>query len=153
MNRAFIIALTLGTGSFAGHAHNAAAQGPPASTQSASTQSAPTQSAPNQAAPGTGTPKPSQAPTPPKPQDANPFPEDTNSVPVMPSNGSPALPVGSDSSGSEDSPTYRLPLPSDATDPVRSPDDAAPESNAPEELHSSSSQEASQARRAPSTAC
>ena len=55
----------------------------------------------------------------PKPADSNPFPEDTNNVPLMPSgNSAPAA-----------APAPAAPpaaLPSDATDPVRSPDDPTP---------------------------
>ncbi len=51
-------------------------------------------------------------------QDANPFPEDTNSVPVMPnadSAGTPALPVPDDAG--------TMTLPNAEGDPVRSPDE------------------------------
>jgi tetratricopeptide (TPR) repeat protein len=54
---------------------------------------------------------------------ANPFPEDTSTVPVMPSTATPALPEGS-YTGAENAP---LPLPGDDFDPVHSPDDPAPE--------------------------
>lgn len=57
---------------------------------------------------------------PPKPaQDSNPFPEDTNSIPVMPnanSPGTPALPVPEDAGS--------VTLPNAEGDPVHSPDDA-----------------------------
>lgn len=53
---------------------------------------------------------------------ANPFPEDTSTVPVMPSNSTPALPDGS-YNGAESAP---VPLPGDDLDPVRSPDDPEP---------------------------
>src|ERR1035437_1960762 len=52
----------------------------------------------------------------------NPFPEDTSTVPLMPSKTPPPLPEG----------TYReperapVPLPGEDADPVRSPDDPAP---------------------------
>lgn len=57
----------------------------------------------------------------PAPKGTNPFPEDTNNVPVMPSKV--AAPVPEGSYGGDDS--VRLPLPSDNADPVRSPDDVA----------------------------
>src|SRR5579872_1906914 len=64
----------------------------------------------------------SQAPDTNKPkntQDANPFPEDTNSVPVLPSANSPATPP-------PDSTDYpAVSLPGADGDPVKSPDDAA----------------------------
>ncbi len=70
-----------------------------------------------------------------KTSSANPFPEDTSTVPVMPSKTAPALPEG----------TYNgvasagLPLPGEDLDPVRSPDDPAPvAASGPEEDSSSS---------------
>ncbi len=64
---------------------------------------------------------------------ANPFPEDTSKVPVMPTRNIPDLPPGGDESGK-----YRASLPTDDIDPVRSPEDegAAAENN---EQNSSSS--------------
>jgi hypothetical protein len=53
---------------------------------------------------------------------ANPFPEDTSSVPVMPSKPASAQPDGS-FNGADNAP---LPLPGDDLDPVRSPDDPEP---------------------------
>jgi hypothetical protein len=53
---------------------------------------------------------------------ANPFPEDTSTVPVMPSTITPELPEGS-YNGAENAP---LSLPGEDLDPVRSPDDPAP---------------------------
>jgi hypothetical protein len=94
-----------------------------------------------QAAPGQNTPanadqKP--AVTPPK-QDANPFPEDTANVPVMPSKDTSAVPQGT-YGGGDGTDGNRLPLPSDETDPVRSPDDAAAGGDsAPDQSSSSSS--------------
>jgi tetratricopeptide (TPR) repeat protein len=73
-----------------------------------------------------------------KPADSsvNPFPEDTTNVPVMPSKGTPLLPPGT-YNGAESAP---LPLPGDDLDPVRSPDDPAPEtSNNGQDVNSSSS--------------
>jgi tetratricopeptide (TPR) repeat protein len=52
------------------------------------------------------------------PQESNPFPEDTNSVPVLPSASSPATPA-------PDASDYgSVALPRDDDDPVKSPDDA-----------------------------
>jgi len=73
-------------------------------------------------------PSNSQPSNPPKPgsqQGANPFPEDTNSVPVLPSTntgGAPAPDSSAPDSGSESA----VPLPGGDGDPVRSPDDASP---------------------------
>jgi hypothetical protein len=71
--------------------------------------------------------------TPPK-QQANPFPEDTSTVPVMPSKDTSALPP--EISGGEGT---RLPLPGDNADPVRSPDDPAPGADTGPAQNSSSS--------------
>jgi hypothetical protein len=79
----------------------------------------------------------SKSPTPPatSPSSANPFPEDTRSVPVLPSKIAPELPEG----------TYRSPedagslLPSADADPVRSPDDTLPAEMNGQEQGSSSS--------------
>ncbi len=65
----------------------------------------------------------------------NPFPEDTSTVPVMPSKTPPPLPEG----------TYReperapIPLPGEDADPVRSPDDPAPAATSSPDANSSSS--------------
>jgi Tetratricopeptide repeat len=62
----------------------------------------------------------SNAPKPKPTQDANPFPEDTNSVPVMPNANSPGTPAAS-----PDAVDYgNVVLPNTENDPVRSPDDA-----------------------------
>jgi hypothetical protein len=53
---------------------------------------------------------------------ANPFPEDTSTVPLMPSKGAAALPEGT-YTGSENA---GIPLAGDDSDPVRSPDDPTP---------------------------
>lgn len=65
---------------------------------------------------------------------SNPFPEDTSSVPVVPTLNAPELPPGAD----DESGNVRSPVPSEDVDPVRSPEDtaAAAESN---EKNSSSS--------------
>jgi tetratricopeptide (TPR) repeat protein len=65
---------------------------------------------------------------------ANPFPEDTSTVPVMPAKGVPALPEGTYSGGE----SAGIPLPGDDSDPVRSPDDAAPAPSGAETEGSSS---------------
>jgi tetratricopeptide (TPR) repeat protein len=65
----------------------------------------------------------------------NPFPEDTSTVPVMPSKTPPPLPEGA----------YReperapVPLPGEDADPVRSPDDPAPAATSSPDANSSSS--------------
>lgn len=52
---------------------------------------------------------------------SNPFPTDTNTVPVLPSANSAGTPVPAPE---ENAPVYsNVPLPGDITDPVRSPDD------------------------------
>lgn len=56
---------------------------------------------------------------------ANPFPEDTSSVPVMPSGNTPALPDAANDAGEN----AAMALPGDDLDPVRSPDDPEPASN------------------------
>jgi tetratricopeptide (TPR) repeat protein len=66
---------------------------------------------------------------------ANPFPEDTSTVPVMPSTATPALPEGS-FNGVDNAP---LALPGDDLDPVRSPEDPAPETGSGQPGDSSSS--------------
>jgi Tetratricopeptide repeat len=93
-----------------------------------------------QAAPGQNTPaNPAQKPavTPPK-QEANPFPEDTTNVPVMPSKDTSAVPQGT-YSGGDDVDSGRLPLPGNEMDPVRSPDDATPAADSGTDQSSSSS--------------
>jgi tetratricopeptide (TPR) repeat protein len=64
---------------------------------------------------------PQQQPSPTNSQtNANPFPEDTDSVPVIPTQNSPAL-----APGYENSPTAHDPMPPEDGDPVRTPEDAA----------------------------
>ena len=76
------------------------------------------------------TPPPAQQPTHPQTQsNSNPFPEDTDSVPVIPTKA-PDLPPDIDAARA------RMPLPSDDLDPVRSPEDAEPQA---EQQQSSSS--------------
>ena len=63
----------------------------------------------------------------------NPFPEDTNDIPVMPTRNSPGtIPGDSDASRA-----VRIPMPADDVDPVRSPEDAG--SSAENQQQSSSS--------------
>lgn len=60
----------------------------------------------------------------PKPtQDANPFPTDTDAVPVMPNASSP----GSPTAVPDDVNTGNVPLPGELSDPVKSPEEAGPE--------------------------
>lgn len=77
----------------------------------------------------------SQKPAPASQSGANPFPDDTSTVPVMPSKTAPALPEGT-YNGAESAP---LPLPGDDLDPVRSPDDPAPADASGQSQDSSSS--------------
>ena len=72
-------------------------------------------------------------------QEANPFPEDTSTVPVMPSKGTPVLPEGTYSGEDNGADNGRLALPGDDLDPVRSPDDPAPAADSGQEQDSSSS--------------
>jgi tetratricopeptide (TPR) repeat protein len=51
-------------------------------------------------------------------QNQNPFPEDTNDVPVMPSKNTPDLPPGTNEAGAP-----RTPLPPEDADPVRTPEE------------------------------
>ena len=84
-----------------------------------------------QAKPATEGQKPPAAPQ----SSANPFPEDTSNVPVMPSKAAPPLPEGTYSGGDN----AGLPLPGDDLDPVRSPDDPAPTTTSDQGEASSSS--------------
>jgi hypothetical protein len=94
-------------------------------------------------APASETSKPADAAQkPPVPaSSANPFPEDTSTVPVMPSKNTPETQnIAHDGAASAP-----LPLPSDEMDPVRSPDDAAPEAASAPDTDSSSDSSSSQA--------
>lgn len=72
-------------------------------------------------------PKPSQQPAQKPPTDANPFPEDTNNVPVVPTNGQPAAtPAPAPDSGGAGATS----LLKNDNDPVHSPDDPTPDSSA-----------------------
>jgi len=66
---------------------------------------------------------------------SNPFPEDTSTVPVMPSSATPALPDGT-YNGAE---SAGVPLPGEDSDPVRSPDDPLPAAGNEQGTDSSSS--------------
>ena len=77
------------------------------------------------------------ATTPPQ-SNANPFPEDTSSVPVLPSKGTPALPEGT-YTGTDSEMSSHMAVSGEATDPVRSPDDPAPEDTGAQGADSSSS--------------
>ena len=69
-------------------------------------------------APGAGQSAPAQT----KPQtNANPFPEDTDSVPVMPTRTSPDVAPGA----GDESASGLIPMPPEDGDPVRSPEDAS----------------------------
>jgi tetratricopeptide (TPR) repeat protein len=70
----------------------------------------------------TSNPQQQTAPVPkPKQPESNPFPEDTNTVPVLPSADAAPAPDTSDMGN--------VPLPSGDGDPVKSPDDASPASS------------------------
>jgi tetratricopeptide (TPR) repeat protein len=92
------------------------------------------QAQPNNPPAGSGqSNQPADAQQPARPQtqtNANPFPEDTSSVPIMPSRDIPDLPPSNGDANKE-----RVYLPEDDFDPVRSPEDA----NAAAESRESSS--------------
>ena len=123
MSRAALVALTLGcfvAASPGVHAQSDASQG--------SSQNKPAPAAPK---PGNTEPKPGNG--------SNPFPTDTNTVPVLPSANSSGTPARN-----EDVPAYNsVPLPGDIADPVRSPDDPDANSAASSSSGSSSSDSAS----------
>lgn len=78
---------------------------------------------------------PPAQPSPAKPQsDANPFPEDTDSVPVMPSRNSPDVPA----EAGEEPAGVLIPMPAEDVDPARSPEDAAAAAEASDSSSSSS---------------
>jgi len=68
-----------------------------------------------------------------KQPNANPFPEDTSSVPVIPTGNAPVLPSGVGSEAGS-----RMPVPSEDIDPVRSPEDAGQAAEEQEQSSSSS---------------
>jgi hypothetical protein len=81
--------------------------------------------------PASGTAQPATS----SPPDSNPFPGDTSTVPVLPTQETPASPEwthnGADNAG--------VPLPGNDADPARSPDDPEPAANNGQEEESSSS--------------
>lgn len=121
MNRSWTMALLLGC--FAFMYANAGAQSSTDESQSSS------QSQPAQKPQKPNTNPPKSAP------EANPFPTDTTSVPVMPSRNSPGTPAPE-----TNSPAYGdVALPNHDADPVRSPDDATPAPTSGSESTSSDS--------------
>jgi hypothetical protein len=92
---------------------------------------------------GAGQSKPagqSQQPAGAQPQTGfNPFPEDTSTVPVMPSKGTPVLPEGTYSGDEYGSGGVRVSLSSEDQDPARSPDDPVPAAGIGQQEDSSSS--------------
>jgi hypothetical protein len=92
---------------------------------------------------GSGQSKPagqSQQPSGAQPQtESNPFPDDTSTVPVMPSKGTPVLPEGTYSGDEYGLGGGRVPLPGEDLDPVRSPDDPVPAAGIGQQENSSSS--------------
>jgi hypothetical protein len=71
---------------------------------------------------------------------SNPFPDDTSTVPLMPSKGTPVLPEGTYRGDEYGSGGGRVALPGDDLDPVRSPDDPAPAADSGHQADFSSSQ-------------
>ena len=81
-----------------------------------------------------------QKPAPAPPQsEANPFPEDTSNVPVLPSKNEPVPREGTYGGADNGTDARRFPLPGEDLDPVRSPDDAAPAAASGADQDSSSS--------------
>ena len=97
------------------------------------------QSAPGQQVPGLSQSNPpanaQQSPSQKPSSEANPFPEDTSNVPVVPTSGSPAPLPPSPVNATNTETTLLL---REDTDPVRSPDDPAPGSSPSSEGFSSS---------------
>jgi len=73
------------------------------------------------------------------PSSTNPFPEDTTTVPVMPSKTPPPLPAGTYRAEDRVSDRAPVPMPGEDVDPVRSPDDPVPETTSGSDANSSSS--------------
>jgi hypothetical protein len=92
---------------------------------------------------GSGQSKPSgqgQQPAGAQPQTgSNPFPEDTSTVPLLPSKGTPVLPEGTYRGDEYGLSGGRVALPGDDLDPVRSPDDPIPAAGSGQQEDSSSS--------------
>ena len=102
------------------------AQAPGNGNASGPGQNQPATSSPNQPALGGQNPAANSAPAQQPPRtttqtNSNPFPEDTTSVPIIPTHETPDLP----SSAGGDSGNFGLPMPPDDADPMRSPEDAA----------------------------
>jgi hypothetical protein len=70
---------------------------------------------------------------------SNPFPEDTTSIPVIPSKTTPDSPQPGFSERDADTDSARVPVASGDADPVRSPDDPSPVYGANQDDNSSSS--------------
>jgi hypothetical protein len=70
---------------------------------------------------------------------ANPFPEDTSTIPVMPSKSTPGLPEGSAVPPENARDFSQSALPGEDQDPVRSPDDPEPAAASGQEVNFSSS--------------
>jgi Tetratricopeptide repeat len=94
------------------------------------------QSAPTQQKPPANKQPPASTQPAQKPAEANPFPQDTNNIPVVPTSGEPAPPPPPAASD-ETSPETTSLLKSD-TDPVHSPDDPPPDASASDSGFSSS---------------
>jgi hypothetical protein len=122
MKRFFYVALTLACSGTAASEFRAQAQ---------ASSGSPSQRAANPPAPSANAQKPSPA------QQANPFPTDSNSVPVLPSADS----SGTSEPAADAADRTIIPLPSGDSDPVRSPDDPASASGSSEASDSSSSSE------------
>lgn len=90
-----------------------------------------------QAAPAGGVPQKPATGGAANPSNANPFPEDTKDVPVLPAASGPAVPVNKDDAAAP--PRGKVLFSSDDLDPVRSPDDPEPEIAADQPGESSSS--------------
>jgi hypothetical protein len=84
---------------------------------------------------GSSQSKPAETQKPGAPQESNPFPEDTSSVPVLPTASSPAAPPPAFNAADSGS----IHLPRADSDPVRSPDDPASDADASQDDASSSS--------------
>jgi hypothetical protein len=84
-----------------------------------------------------------KAPAHPVPQESNPFPDDTSTVPLMPSKEAPADVPRPEGDGSPEA--SHLPLPSQSTDPMRSPDDGGGEGDAQRDNVTGTSSSSSQA--------
>ena len=94
------------------------AQAPESGSPPASGQSQPAAGGPNPAANSAPTQQPPRTTT---QTNSNPFPEDTTSVPIIPTHDTPDLPPGAGG----DAGNFGLPMPPDDADPMRSPEDAA----------------------------